>query len=122
MKKSISVRHEKRGRPATGKTPTVTLRLPVELSARIDAWAMAEVDAPVRSEAIRRILEIGLAKSSPSDPLRATHAAEVAECAIDKVKDPTVAEDEQASRKRRLLQGPEEFRAVRVDGPKTKRT
>jgi hypothetical protein len=60
MKKSISVRQEKRGRPATGKTPTVTLRLPEVMTDKIDAWAGSQADEPARSEAIRRLIELGL--------------------------------------------------------------
>jgi len=60
MAKSISVRQEKRGRPATGKTPTATLRLPEHLSDQIEAWSRKQSDVPKRSEAIRRLIEIGL--------------------------------------------------------------
>jgi Arc/MetJ-type ribon-helix-helix transcriptional regulator len=60
MKKSISVRQEKRGRPATGKTPTVTLRLPEAMTDKVDAWAGSQADEPARSEAIRRLIELGL--------------------------------------------------------------
>jgi hypothetical protein len=35
--------------------------------------------------------------------------------AIDKLTDKGASADDQASRKRRLLKGPEEFRDVRVD-------
>jgi Arc/MetJ-type ribon-helix-helix transcriptional regulator len=62
MAKSISVRQEKRGRPATGKTPTATLRLPDQLRDQIEAWSKKQSDRPKRSEAIRRLVEIGLKK------------------------------------------------------------
>jgi hypothetical protein len=62
MAKSISVRQKKRGRPATGKMPTTTLRLPEKLSEQIDVWAASQDDEPGRSEAIRRLIELGLAK------------------------------------------------------------
>jgi hypothetical protein len=59
MKKSIKVMPKKRrGRPATGKDPQVVLRMPVPLIAAVEAWGTAN-DA-VRSEAIRRLVEIGL--------------------------------------------------------------
>jgi hypothetical protein len=58
MKKSIRVRPKKRGRPATGKDPQVTLRMPPVLIEEADAWAAA--NGTVRSEAIRRLVEIGL--------------------------------------------------------------
>jgi hypothetical protein len=40
--------------------------------------------------------------------------------AIDKMVDPTLHPDERAQRRRRLTKGPEEFRDVRIDRPKTK--
>jgi hypothetical protein len=62
MGKSISVRQKKRGRgrPATGKTPTASLRLPEILADKIDAWSLGQPDQPLRSEAIRRLVELGL--------------------------------------------------------------
>jgi hypothetical protein len=51
---------KRRGRPATGKAPTRTLRLTDEFIANVDAWAAAQEDEPGRSEAIRRLVEIGL--------------------------------------------------------------
>jgi Ribbon-helix-helix protein, copG family len=59
MAKSIKVHPKKRrGRPATGKDPLVSARLPPAVVAEVEAWA-ATNDA-TRSEAIRRLLEIGL--------------------------------------------------------------
>jgi len=48
------------GRPATGKDPVRAIRLSDEFLAAIDAWAAKQEDAPGRSEAIRRLVEIGL--------------------------------------------------------------
>ena len=47
-----------RGRPATGKDPARTFRASDELIEIVDAWAAAN-DA-TRSEALRRLVEIGL--------------------------------------------------------------
>jgi hypothetical protein len=58
MKKSIKVRPKKRGRPATGKDPQITTRMPPPLIAEVEAWAAA--NGTVRSEAIRRLVELGL--------------------------------------------------------------
>jgi Arc/MetJ-type ribon-helix-helix transcriptional regulator len=59
MAKSISVTpKKKRGRPATGRDPHVTARLPQELIDAIELWA--EKSSVSRSEAIRRLVEIGL--------------------------------------------------------------
>jgi hypothetical protein len=61
MKRSIKkATPKRRGRPATGKAPTRTLRLTDEFIAKVDAWATAQTDEPGRSEAIRRLVEIGL--------------------------------------------------------------
>ena len=51
----------KRGRPATGNDPMIAFRMPVEFKAEIDAWAAAQDDKPPRSEAMRRLMKIGLA-------------------------------------------------------------
>jgi hypothetical protein len=48
------------GRPATGKDPVRTMRLSDEFITTIDAWAARQDDAPTRSEAIRRLVELGL--------------------------------------------------------------
>ena len=49
---------KKRGRPATGKDPLVSTRMPTALIGEIDAWANR--GAVKRSEAIRRLVELGL--------------------------------------------------------------
>jgi hypothetical protein len=61
MGKSIKVRPKKRGRgrPATGKDPLYALRVPDELMQQVDHWGK-ENEARSRSEAIRRLLELGL--------------------------------------------------------------
>ena len=60
MKKSITVKpKKKRGRPPTGgRDPHVAARMPSELIVQVDAWAVA--NDVVRSEAIRRLVELGL--------------------------------------------------------------
>jgi hypothetical protein len=60
MAKSIKVNQKKRGRgrPATGRDPVSAVRLPVELTAAVDQWA--KENEANRSEAIRRLVEIGL--------------------------------------------------------------
>lgn len=58
MAKSISVKRKKRGRPATGVDPLVGARFPKEAIAQIDAWAKA--NETTRSDAIRRLVELGL--------------------------------------------------------------
>ena len=58
MTKSIKEIPKKRGRPATGKDPLVTARLP---QAMIDALDERATSANVtRSEVMRRLIEAGL--------------------------------------------------------------
>jgi ribbon-helix-helix CopG family protein len=59
MKKSIKVAPKRRGRPpAGGRDPGVHIRLPESMLAEIDARSVE--DGTSRSEAIRRLVEIGL--------------------------------------------------------------
>jgi hypothetical protein len=58
MSKAIKVNQKKRGRPATGRDPVSAVRLPVDLTANVDAWAVSREVS--RSEAIRRLVELGL--------------------------------------------------------------
>ena len=58
MSKSISVKRKKPGRPATGTEPLYGVRISDDLMGRIEKWA-AENTAS-RSEAIRRLVELGL--------------------------------------------------------------
>jgi hypothetical protein len=62
MKKSIKVapKKKRRGRPATGKDPHMAARMPPALIAEIEAWA--EANQIGRSEAFRRLVELGLKK------------------------------------------------------------
>ena len=52
---------KKRGRPATGASPTIGVRVPDELAAQIDEWRAGERPIPSRPEAIRRLVEQALA-------------------------------------------------------------
>jgi hypothetical protein len=121
MAKSIKVNPKRRGRPATGRDPVSAVRLPVELTAAVDKWA--EGHEANRSEAIRRLVELGLtvkAKRRATSGNQKLRANEMAGKAIDKMTDTTATRGDQATRKKRLLKGPEEFRAMRVDRPNRK--
>src|SRR5262249_11270854 len=114
---------KKRGRPATGNDPVRSFRMPDELMGRIDTWSADQEDRPSRAEAIRRLVEIGLTvktKSAPSERQRVL-LADLASKAIDSMTAGMPDSDEKASRKRRLLKGPEEFQNVRVDRPAKKK-
>jgi hypothetical protein len=62
-------------------------------------------------------------KRAPEPAQRNTRgkAAEFAADVIDRLADRSATIEERASRKRRLLRGPKEFRNMRRDKPKTKR-
>ena len=57
---------------------------------------------------------------SVSKPSRKLRAQELATKAIEKVIDPGAPPEERAERRRRLTDGPSEFRKARVDLPKAK--
>jgi len=123
MKKTISAKQKSPGRPATGVTPMVGFRADPVARAAIVKWAESQPDTPTLSEAIRRLVELGLAvktRSAPSDRQRAA-IADLASKAIDSLTAETTDNNEKSSRKRRLIKGPEEFREVRVDRPKAKK-
>jgi hypothetical protein len=121
MKKSIKVdQKKKRGRPATGRDPMVSSRIPTVTVSAVDDWAQR--NETTRSDAIRRLVELGLTvktKAKPTERHRA-RASELAAKAIDSLIVGTDDADDQANRKRRLLKGPEEFRELRVDRLKAK--
>jgi hypothetical protein len=113
---------KRRGRPATGKDPQVVVRMPSSLIAAVDAWG--EVNETARSEAIRRLVELGLTvrtRDRPKGEHPRQRAREMAGNAIDKMTNTTASPNDQASRKQRLVKGPEEFQELRVDRPRRKR-
>jgi hypothetical protein len=80
-------------------------------------------DAPGRSEAIRRLVELGLVSAHPVKKTSAKSAAKAAGLAgemVDFLGDQAATSDDRAKRKRRLLKGPAEFRQMRKDYPKAK--
>jgi hypothetical protein len=64
MKKSTLKKHggprPGSGRPATGTDPSRTIRLSDEFLDNVYHWATQQEDQPSRSEAIRRLVELGL--------------------------------------------------------------
>jgi hypothetical protein len=87
--------------------------MPRALIEEADAWAIA--NDTVRSEAIRRLVELGLTVKSVARPTAkaAARAAELAAEAIDKHADTSAPSAERESRKNRLLKGPSVFWDVR---------
>jgi Arc/MetJ-type ribon-helix-helix transcriptional regulator len=90
-------------------------RIPVMMSsedvAAIDEWRRKNADLPSRSEAIRRLVEIGLKAHTPEPKAveqlreRVAGAAELAAKAVDSLTVGAANADKKASRKRRLTKG-----------------
>jgi len=118
-----SAKKSKRGRPAV-ESEAINVRMTSDALKSLDDWRRDQDDLPGRPEAIRRLVELGLAGAkkfaAPSQQTRAKAKKFAAE-QIDRMGNSTATAEEQASRKQRLLKGPEEFREARVDRPKAKR-
>src|SRR6266446_2930478 len=116
---------KKAGRPATGNDPVRAIRLSDDFLTKVDSWAAKQDDRPGRSEAIRRLVELGLKVKTPARPVskpgRRLRAQELATKAIEKIIDPAAPPEERAQRRRRLTKGPTEFREGRIDLPKAKK-
>ena len=101
----------------------VGVRMQADELKAIDTWARKQDPPITRPYAIRRLVEIGLAGAkkfaAPSQQTRAKAKKFAAE-QIDRMGNSTATAEEQASRKQRLLKGPEEFREARVDRQKAK--
>jgi len=114
--KSVSQDHK-------GRDPVSAIQLPIKLTAAIDKWA-EENGIKSRSEAIHRLLEFALAALQPLQQRNleaASKALELAAREIDKLIDPSTADEERKTRKRRLLRGPKEFQDIRGDMSKRNR-
>ena len=123
MTKLIKAKQKISVRPAVARDPVSAVRLPAALTAQVDAWSV-DAGGLSRADAIRRLIEIGLAGAKVAEPLSTqskTKASELAGAEIDRLGDPTATDEERASRKRRLLKGPKEFRDLRTDHPTRKR-
>jgi hypothetical protein len=119
--KQMKIGSKKQVRPATGRDPLVGFRASPETRASIVRWAENQPDLPTLSEAIRRLVEQGLTmpgRRTQTSPGRAQRATELAGNVIDELTAVGSDAQESASRKRRLLKGPEEYRDVRIDRTK----
>jgi hypothetical protein len=109
----------------SGREAVSAVKMPQELTAQVDAWA--EAHGTVRSDAICRLVELGLNSvpatvSQPSsddslrrDPTQIEHQAAEQ---IGKLLDPALPASERERRIRRLIEGPPEFSGQRIDLPK----
>ena len=121
----------KRGRPSLGKGEAtfIGVKLAEETVKSVDRWS--KQNGVKRSEAIRRLIEIGLAGGSRSIPLitatgdaaaaaghaMSSTASEMAGHQLDELGDASATAEERKTRKQRLLKGPTEFRDIRIDHP-----
>jgi hypothetical protein len=124
MKKAGRVKQKVMGRPRTGTTPLMGFRADPVTRASIVRWAERQPDMPTLSEAIRRlgnVVLLGKPKGRQSNEGQRLRARELAGNAIDGMTDIAAHANDQASRKHRLIKGPEEFRESRVDRVKKKR-
>jgi hypothetical protein len=60
IRKKLGGKRPGAGRKPTGTDPARTIRLSDEFIANVDAWAAQQDGPPTRSEAIRRLVELGL--------------------------------------------------------------
>ena len=108
------------GRPID-QNPLSTVKPPADLTADVDAWA--GVHAINRSEAIRRLIDLGLKSEAMATSMRvsrrdAVAAEERAASLINQFIDPDPPQEERDRRVHRLTEGPPEFVDVRIDLPK----
>jgi metal-responsive CopG/Arc/MetJ family transcriptional regulator len=89
----------------------LAIQLPEELMHAVDRWATDHGIS--RSEAITDLLGKALALARPTTKDIRAKAAELAAKEIDKVSNSSAADEERQKRKRRLLEGPREFRSKR---------
>jgi hypothetical protein len=122
MASIINIGKRKRGRPPTGATPILVRVQPEQLKA-IEAWMSNDKGDLGHAEAIRRLVDLGLASTGPSLAKRtskgtAHRAAELATGVIESRMAADATTEERETRKRRLVKGPSTFRDVRKDHPK----
>ena len=98
------------------------IKLPVELTSRIDAWAL--VHGMARPEATQHLVELALSDpASGAAGQRDDRAIErLAEVQIEMMIDPDTPTEERERRIHRLTEGPPEFVDLRRDLPRHRRT
>jgi hypothetical protein len=99
--------------------------MPPDELANLDNWISKQRTQQTRPEAIRRLVELAIAHSShPARPSKqkARKASDLADRTADRLVDKSMPLEEKQRRKRALIKGPKEFRDVREDLPKPKRS
>jgi hypothetical protein len=103
------------------QNPVSAVKLPADLAADVDAWA--SVHGINRSEAIRRLIALGLKSGAIANAIRVPRrdAIAVEELAVSQINqfiDPNTPREERDRRIHRLTEGPPEFVDLRIDLPK----
>jgi hypothetical protein len=111
-------------RPTSGREAISAVKLSERLTADVDAWA--EAHDTVRSDAIRRLVELGLratAVTAAPVPVRSDpgELEDLAVRQIGQLLDPSLPTAERERRIRRLTEGPPEFSDERIDLPKPRK-
>jgi hypothetical protein len=107
----------------TNLDPLMGFRPAPLLRAAIVKWAEYQAEKPTLSEAVCRLVELGLTVRKDGRRFgggQKRRARKMAGDAIDNMVVATATADDRATRKRNLLNGPEEFRQVRIDRPMSK--
>jgi hypothetical protein len=111
-------------KPMAEKTRRIEVYLGASLLRILDGWRRKQHDSPSREVAIQRLVKRGLVAGARirRRPRKASgrKAAELASREIDRLGDQSASNEERTRRKRRLIKGPQEFRDVRTDLPKSK--
>ncbi|MFL6820239.1 MAG: hypothetical protein ACJ8EF_20110 [Bradyrhizobium sp.] len=121
MKKTVK---QKTATRHTAPAQLMGFRADPVIRASIIRWAETQPDTPTLSEAIRRLVALGLTirtKVKPPSAARADRAKELAIKTIEKMMDPSASPEVRAQRRRRLVKGPSEFREHRTDLPRANR-
>lgn len=88
------------------------------LRSQIAAWAAKPPDTPNFPEAVERLVRLGLAKRLNGRTRRTSRSSTPSTMAaheLDRQEGTSATMDERSDRKKRLIEGPEEFRRSRVD-------
>jgi len=112
---------QRTGRPLTDRGVVSAVKTSEKLTAEVDAWAKA--NAMSRAQAICRLVELGLSVASTPAPAPAgpLELERIAIRQINELLDPSLPVDERERRIRRLVKGPPEFSAERIDLPKPRK-
>jgi hypothetical protein len=108
--------------PGRRKIALDVVKLAHELMARVDAWALA--NAMNRSDAVQRLIELGLTLETKARRMSQQEAVAIEHRTaqqLDQMIDPDTPQEERDRRIHRLTDGPPEFVDLRIDLPGRRR-